>query len=149
MLTNISCVQAPSFLVLPTHCSQTKPIHPLAKQPPRPWRHQENRSSDLHTGCRRACLGLERFTCRSPALTLSAQFSHSVLSGSVTPWTTAHQASLSITNTLGMWKAVARLRAKSFRTQPRGLGWIRLQSFTAGGKPWEQTLLFTKHSPPH
>ena len=84
MLTDISCVQAPSFLVLPTHCSQTKPIHPLAQQPPRPWRHQENRSSDLHTGCRRACLGLERFTRRSPALTLSVQFSHSVLSGSVT-----------------------------------------------------------------
>ena len=115
MLTDISCVQAPSFLVLPTHCSHTKPIHPLAQQPLRPWRHQENRSSDLHIGRRRACLGPQRCTCRSPsALTLSVQFSHSVLSDSVTPWTTAHQASLSITNTLGMWKAVARLRAKSF-----------------------------------
>ena len=32
----------------------------------------------------------------------------------VTPWTAARQASLPITNTSEMWKAVARLRAKSF-----------------------------------
>ena len=34
----------------------------------------------------------------------SVQFSHSVLSDSVTPWTVAHQASLSITNSQSLFK---------------------------------------------
>ena len=37
----------------------------------------------------------------------SVQFSHSVVSNSVTPWTAAHQASLSITNSLSVLKLMS------------------------------------------
>ena len=37
----------------------------------------------------------------------SAQFSHSVVSNSATPWTTAHQASLSITNSWSLLKLMS------------------------------------------
>ena len=40
----------------------------------------------------------------SSLLCQSVQFSHSVMSNSVTPWTTAHQASLSITNSWSLTK---------------------------------------------
>ena len=43
-----------------------------------------------------------------PPLTLSSvQFSHSVMSDSVTPWTIAHQASLSITNSQSLPKLMS------------------------------------------
>ena len=43
-----------------------------------------------------------------PPLTLSSvQFSHSVMSSSVTPWTTAHQASLSITSSQSLPKLMS------------------------------------------
>ena len=43
-----------------------------------------------------------------PPLTLSSvQFSHSVMSNSVTPWTTAHQASLSITSSQSLPKLMS------------------------------------------
>ena len=37
----------------------------------------------------------------------SVQFSHSVVSDSVTPWTAAHQASLSITNSWSLLKLMS------------------------------------------
>ena len=37
----------------------------------------------------------------------SVQFSHSIVSDSVTPWTTAHQASLSITNSWSLLKLMS------------------------------------------
>ena len=40
-------------------------------------------------------------------LLLSVQFSHSVMSNSVTPWTAAHQASLSITNSQSLPKLMS------------------------------------------
>ena len=40
-------------------------------------------------------------------MTSSVQFSRSVVSDSVTPWTTAHQASLSITNSQSLFKLIS------------------------------------------
>ena len=40
-------------------------------------------------------------------MTLLVQFSHSVVSESATPWTAAHQASLSITNSYGLLKLMS------------------------------------------
>ena len=40
-------------------------------------------------------------------MTLLVQFSHSVVSESATPWTVAHQASLSITNSYGLLKLMS------------------------------------------
>ena len=39
--------------------------------------------------------------------TISVQFSRSVMSDSVTPWTTAHQASLSIANSQSLLKLIS------------------------------------------
>ena len=43
-------------------------------------------------------IALLKLTANNSILNKSVQFSHSVVSHSVTPWTVAHQASLSITN---------------------------------------------------
>ena len=41
------------------------------------------------------------------SITDSVQFSHSVVSDSATPWTAAHQASLSITNSRSLLKLMS------------------------------------------
>ena len=50
-------------------------------------------------------LGIETVSLRSPAL--AVQFSCSVMSNSATPWTAAHQASLSITNSQSLLKLIS------------------------------------------
>ena len=50
-------------------------------------------------------LGIETVSLRSPAL--AVQFSCSVMSNSATPWTAAHQASLSITNSQSLLKLMS------------------------------------------
>ena len=83
-----------------------------------------------------------------PPLTLSSvQFSHSVMSSSVTPWTTAHQASLSITSSQSLPKLMSiesvmpsnhliLCRSFSFCPQsfPESGSFQMSQLFTAGGQ---------------
>ena len=47
------------------------------------------------------------FPTENPLPTVSVQFSSSVVSDSVTPWTAAHQASLSITNSHSLLKLMS------------------------------------------
>ena len=50
---------------------------------------------------------LELFGKFPPLILSSVQFSHSVMSNSVTPWTTAHQVSLSITSSQSLPKLMS------------------------------------------
>ena len=70
------------------------------------WRHRHREQIYGHGWGKERVGRIERIAWKHMHFS-SVQFSHSVMSDSVTPWTAAHQASLSITNSRSLLKLMS------------------------------------------